>query len=72
MSAGAKRLIWLILRVIGMGFVILSIAAWVHRMAFVRSLTGDSRPLLLVSAASAVLLYWSYRVIWRPIHSRDG
>lgn len=72
MSAEAKRLMWLILRVIGMILVILSIATWVHRMVFVLHLTGDSKPLLLVSVGSAVLFYWAYRVIWLPMNSNQG
>lgn len=72
MSLELKRYLILAARLIGMAFVILSVANFIRHMAFVRSVTGDSKPLLIVGLLSAGLLYWAYRVIWRPLPIKSG
>jgi len=66
----AKKIFWYALKVIGMLFVILNCYAFIYRMSIVRLATGNYGFLVAILLVDAGLLYWAYRVIWRPIETR--
>jgi len=66
-----KKVIWTVLKLLGMAFVILSCIDFIHRMALVGSITGHYQLLVLIIFVDLGLTYWAYRVIWRPIKPRE-
>lgn len=62
-----KRVLWLV-KVVGMGVVVVMCLAFIHRMAMVKQLVPSLWPLLpAIIVVSTGYVYWAYRVIWRPI-----
>ncbi len=64
------KAVWMILKVLGMLFVCLTCLASIHRMSMVSSLTGNYWFLVATLLVDAGLLYWAYRVIWKPIKAK--
>jgi hypothetical protein len=64
------KIVWIILKVLGMLFVGLNCLASIQRMSMVSSLTGDYKFLGVTLLVDAGLLYWAYRVICKPIKKK--
>jgi hypothetical protein len=64
------KVVWIIQKVLGMLFVGLTCLASIHRMSMVSSLTGNYLFLVATLLMDAGLLYWAYRVIWKPIKKK--
>lgn len=69
-NAMTKNVFWYTLKTIGMLFVCLMCINTIKSTALYQSLTGDSTYLVLSLFVCAGLVYWAYRVIWKPIGSR--
>jgi hypothetical protein len=67
-----KRAIWLILKVVGMLFVILACVNDIRSMAMVSQMTGNYLFLVVCLLVAAVFVYWAYRVIWKPIRAKGA
>jgi hypothetical protein len=65
-----KKVFWYFLKIIGMLFVCWMSIVTIKNTALFQSLTGDSTYLVLSLFISAGLVYWAYRVIWKPIGGR--
>jgi hypothetical protein len=65
-----KRALWTILKALGMLFVILVGVKNIRSMAMVTNMTGNYLFLIASLLVAAVLVYWAYRVIWKPLGRR--
>jgi hypothetical protein len=65
------KVVWIILKVLGMLFVGLVCLASIQKMSMVSSLTGNYFFLVATLVVDAGLLYWAYRVIWKPIRKKE-
>ena len=68
-----KKVIWRILKVLGMLIVVAYALRSVYHMSMVRSMNPDLWPLLVGALVlGAGLVYWAYRVIWCPIKPKKA
>lgn len=61
------KYVWLVLKILGMFFVGSICYTDVTDLAWVKGMTGDTRPFIISLALGAVFLFWAYSVIWSPI-----
>lgn len=61
------NIVLVILKVLGMAFVILSCVAFIQRMVMVATMTGQWAYPVGMGLISCLMIYWAYCVIWRPI-----
>ncbi|MFL5386255.1 MAG: hypothetical protein ACJ8GN_27375 [Longimicrobiaceae bacterium] len=61
------RAAWIALKLVGMVIVVLFCMAFIQRMAMVATMTGQWLYPVGMVLISITLVYWAYRVIWRPI-----
>lgn len=64
------KVFWIILKVLGMLFVGLTCLNSIQKMSMVSSITGNYLFLAAILVVDAGLLYWAYRVIWKPIQAK--
>lgn len=59
--------VWLALKVLGMLFVILVCMSSLHKMGLVMGITHNFLYVLGYLPIAAALVFWAWRVIWKPI-----
>ncbi len=64
------KVFWIVLKVLGMLFVGLNCLNSIQKMSMVSSITGNYLFLVATLLFYAGLLYWAYRVIWKPIKAK--
>jgi hypothetical protein len=64
------KVVWIILKVLGLLFVGLNCLNSIQKMSMVSSMTGNYLFLAVTLVVYAGLLYWAYRVIWVPIKKK--